>query len=77
MLALYKWPCVYLLGGVGVTGGSGLLHSFTAGNTKLGIFRVGFVDIFDQLYFHLGATQGDTTVIPLSGTRDPTAVTAV
>ena len=57
MPALYKWPCVYLLGGVGVTGCSGSLYSFTAGNTKLGVFYVNFLGTFDQLYFHLGAWQ--------------------
>ena len=72
MLALNKWPCVYLLGGVGVTGCSGSFYFFTAGNTKLGVFRVSLVSTFDQLYFHLGAMQGGTAVIPLSGTRDPT-----
>ena len=70
--ALNKWPCVYLLDGAGVTGCSGSLYSFTAGNTKLGVFYVNFLGTFDQLYFHLGAMQGDTAVIPLSGTRDPT-----
>ena len=59
----------------------------TAGNqpefpVELRIFTlVGFIidGVFNGhlVYFHLGAMQGDTTVIPLSGTRDPTAVTAV
>ena len=57
MPALYKWTCVYLLGGAGVTGCSGSLYSFTAGNTKLGVFYVNFLGTFDQLYFHLGAMQ--------------------
>ena len=57
MLALYKWPCVYLPSGLGMTGGNGLYHCFTARNQKLGDFYSGFVDIFDQLYLHLGAMQ--------------------
>ena len=72
MLALYKWPCVYLLGGIGMTGGNGLYHAVTEGNTKLIIFSGGFVDIFDQLYFHLGAMQSAS--VSLSGCHGGHAV---
>ena len=72
MPALNKWPCVYLLDGAGVTGCIGSLYSFTAGNTKLGVFYVNFLGTFDQLYFHLGAMHWDSADTPLSGTRDPT-----
>ena len=50
-------PCFYLPGVLGMTDGSGLYHAVTESNTKLIDFSGGFVDIFDQLYFHLGAWQ--------------------
>ena len=57
MPALYKWTCVYFIGGTGATDGNGLFHAFTTSNTELFMFGGGVADTFDQLYFHLGAWQ--------------------